>query len=152
SLGPALLERLVDELLYRFQWVILDIGPELLGIDSAATTHRAALARADHVLLVSGADFVGLWHTRTTLEQLERLLGIERRQVNVILNRHDARFHHSRQEVEWHLGAPVVAVIPFDHAGQQRAISEQRPAVLDPSSRAGRAMLSLAEGLHDGKL
>lgn len=152
SLGPALVERLVDELLQRFQWVILDIGPELIGVETAAASHRAALARADHVLLVSAADFVGLWHTRTALEQLERLLGIERRRVNVILNRHDTRFHHSRQEVEWHLGAPVVAVIPFDHAGQQRATSEQRPAVLDPSSRAGRAMLALAEGLHDGKL
>jgi MinD superfamily P-loop ATPase len=152
SLGPALVERLVDELVHRFRWVIVDVGPELIGIDTAAATHRAALSRADHLLLVSAADFVGLWHTRTALEQLERLLGIERRQVNVILNRYDARFHHSRQEVEWHLGAPVVAVIPFDHAGQQRATSEQRPAVLDPSSRAGRAMLALAEGMHDGKL
>jgi MinD superfamily P-loop ATPase len=152
SLGPTLVERLVDELAERFRWVIVDIGPELVGIEVAAATHRAALARADHVLLVSAADFVGLWHTRTALDQLERLVGIERRFVNLILNRHDSRFHHSRQEVEWHLGVPVVAVIPFDHAGQQRAIAEQRPAVLDTSSRAGRAMLVLAEGMHAGKL
>jgi Flp pilus assembly CpaE family ATPase len=152
SLGPALVERLIDELAQRFQWVILDVGPELIGIETAPTTHRAALARADHLLLVSAADFVGVWHARTALEQVERLLGIERRRVNVILNRHDARYHHSRQEVEWHLRAPVVAVIPFDHAGLQRATLEQRPAVTDSSSRAGRALLSLAEGLHDGKL
>jgi hypothetical protein len=54
--------------------------------------------------------------------------------------------------VEWHLGAPVVAVIPFDHAGLQRAISDQRAVVLDRSSRAGRALLALGERLHEGKL
>jgi MinD superfamily P-loop ATPase len=152
SLGPGLVERLIDELVQRFQWVILDVGPELIGIETAPATHRAALARADHLLLVGAGDFVGVWHARAALEQLERLLGFERRRVNVVLNRHDARYHHSRQEVEWHLRAPVVAVIPFDHAGQQRATLEQRPAVLDSSSRAGRALLSLAEGMHEGKL
>jgi MinD superfamily P-loop ATPase len=152
SVAPPLVERLVEELSERFRWVILDIGPELVGLEVAPTSHRAALARADHVLLASAADFVGLWHTRMALDQLERLLGIERRRVNLVLNRHDPRFHHSRQEVEWHLGAPVVAVVPFDHAGQERAISLQRPAVLDGSSRAGRAMLALAEGINDGRL
>jgi hypothetical protein len=45
-----------------------------------------------------------------------------------------------------------VAVIPLDHAGVQRAIAEQRPAVMDRSSRAGRALLTLAETLNEGKL
>jgi hypothetical protein len=54
--------------------------------------------------------------------------------------------------VEWHLGAPVVAAIPFDHGALQRAIAEQRALVLDPSSRAGRALIGLAEGMHEGKL
>jgi MinD superfamily P-loop ATPase len=152
SLGPGLVERLIDELVQRFSWVVLDIGPELMGIDVVPATHRAALARGQHILAVTAADFVGLWHTRTALDQLERLVAIERRRVNLILNRHDARFHHSRQEVEWHLGAQVVAVVPFDHAGQERAVALQRPAVLDPSSRAGRSMLVLAEALHHGRL
>jgi Flp pilus assembly CpaE family ATPase len=152
SVGPVLVERLVDELSQRFRWVILDVGPELVGVEAAPTTHRAALAHAGHILLVSASDFVGLWHARTALDQLDRLLGIERRRVNLILNQHDSRFHHSRQEVEWHLGTPVVAVIPYDHAGQQRAIANQRPAVVDPSSRAGRAMLMLAEGINEGTL
>jgi Flp pilus assembly CpaE family ATPase len=152
SLGPALVERLLDELAQRFRWVIVDIGHDLVGIEVAPATHRAALAHAEQVMLVGAADFVGVWHARTALEHIERMVGIERGRVNVILNRFDGRFHHSRQEVEWHLGAPIVAVIPFDHPGQQRAIAEQRPAVLDPSSRAGRALMSLAEGIHEGKL
>ncbi len=152
SIGPPLVERLIDELAQRYRWVILDVGAEWLGTDAAAASHRMALMRAHHVLVVSAADFVGLWHARTALDQLERWIGIDRRRVNLVLNRHDARFHNSRQEVEWHLGAPVVAVVPLDHAGLQRAITEQRPVVVDRSSRAGRAMLALAEGLHEGKL
>ena len=152
SIGPALVERLVDELAQRYQWVILDVGPKLLGVEVTAASHRAALARAQDVLLVSASDFVGLWHTRTQLDQLERMLGIERQKIRLILNRHDQRFHHSRQEVEWHLAAPVVSVIPLDHSATQRAISDQHPLVLDASSRAGRALLRLAESLNQGKL
>lgn len=151
SIAPTLIQRLVGELAQRFQWVVLDVGPELLGMDTAAASHRAALAHAHLVMLVSGADLVGLWHARTALEQLERLAGIEPRQVNLILNRHDPRFHHSRSEVEWHLGAPVAGVIPFDHVSMQRATSEQRPVVLDGSSRAARAIVGLADRLNEGK-
>jgi Flp pilus assembly CpaE family ATPase len=152
SVGPAFVEQLIDEVAQRYRWVILDVGGELLGMDIAAATHRAALCRAEHVLLVTAPDLLGLWHARTALDQFERLLGLERRRVNLVLNRYDLRFHHSRQEIEWHLGAPVVGVIPFDHTGQQRAMSEQRPLVVDGSSRAGRALLHLAERLNDAKL
>jgi Flp pilus assembly CpaE family ATPase len=152
SVAPALMERLIDELARRYRWVILDVGPELLGMDLAAASHRAVLARAHHILLITAADLVGLWQTRTAIEQLERVLGLERRRLNLVLNRHDPRFHHSRQEVEWHLGTPVAGVIPFDHVAMQRAISEQRPLVLDTSSRAARALWALAEGLNAGKL
>jgi Mrp family chromosome partitioning ATPase len=152
SIAPPLMEQLVRELAQRFRWVILDVGPELLGAEAAAASHRVALARAQHVLLVTAADLVGLWHARTAVDQLERLVGIERRRLSLILNRHDLRYHHSPQEVEWHLGLSVAAVIPFDYAASQRATSEQRPLVLDPSSRAGRALLSFAERLNDGKV
>ena len=151
SIGPAVIEQLISELSHHFRWVVLDVGPDVHGMDSAATAHRAALVRAHQVLLVSGADLVALWHARTALDQLERLVGIEPRRVNLVLNRHDPRFHHSRHEVEWHLGAPVAAVIPFDHMAMQRATSAQLPVVLDSSSRASRALFGLAERLNDGK-
>jgi MinD-like ATPase involved in chromosome partitioning or flagellar assembly len=152
SVLPGLMDTLIGELAQRYSWVIVDVGPELLGFEAAAANHRAALARADVLVLVSGSDLLGLWHARTALDQLEQLLGIQRRSVQLVLNAHDARFHHSRQEVEWHLGAPVVAVIPFDHVALQRAHSQQRPVVFDTSSRAARALIGLAEGIHAGKL
>jgi MinD-like ATPase involved in chromosome partitioning or flagellar assembly len=152
SIAPALVERLIDELARRHRWVILDVGPDLLGAETPAANHRVALACANTILLVAGCDLVSLWHARTALDHLERLLGVERRALNLVLNKHDLRFHHSRAEVEWHLGAPVVAVIPFDEGGLQRAISEQRPLVLDHASRAARALMQLAEAINERKL
>jgi Flp pilus assembly CpaE family ATPase len=152
SIAPAFLERLLVELAHRYRYVVVDVGPDVLGMDSAAANHRAVLAGARHVLVVSASDLVGLWHARTALDQFERQLGMNRRTVSLILNRHDARYHHAQSEVAWHLGAPIAAVIPFDHQACQRAILEQRPLAVDPTSRAGRALISLAERVHADKL
>ncbi|MCA1644319.1 MAG: hypothetical protein LC797_02235 [Chloroflexi bacterium] len=152
SIAPAFLERLLAELARLYRYVVVDVGPEWLGSDAAAANHRAMLASAQQILLVSGSDLVGLWHTRTALDQLERHLGVERQQVQLVLNRHDDRFHHGRSEVAWHLGAPVAAVIPFDHAAAQRAISQQRPLVVESKSRASRAVVGLAESVHAARL
>jgi Flp pilus assembly CpaE family ATPase len=152
SIAPAFLERLLVELAHRYRYVVVDVGADLLGMESAAANHRAVLASARHVLAVSASDLVGLWHARTVLDQLERQLGIDRRSVGLVLNRHDSRYHHGQSEVEWHLGAPIAAVVPYDHQASQRAILEQRPLVVDPTSRASRALISLAERMHADKL
>ena len=152
SIGADFVDRLISELARRYRWVVLDVGPELLGIDGPAASHRAALARAHQIVLAAGSDFVSLWHARVALDQLEHQLGIERRSVSLVLNRYDPRHHHTPSEVEWHLGAPVAGVVPFDHNAAQRALSDQRPLVTDPTSRAGRALLGLAERLNAGKL
>jgi Flp pilus assembly CpaE family ATPase len=130
--------------------VIVDVGAELLGLEAAAAAHRAVIAAAHHVLLVAASDLVGLWHARTALDQLERQVGLARSSVDLVLNRHDARYHHSRTEVEWHLGARVVAVVPHDHAAAQRATADQAPLVLNARSRAARALIALAERVHEG--
>jgi MinD-like ATPase involved in chromosome partitioning or flagellar assembly len=152
SIAPAFVERLVAELASRYTYVVLDVGSELLGMEHAAANHRAALGRAHQLLLVTGSDLVGLWHARTALDQLERHVGVDRQTLNLVLNCHDARFHHPSAEVEWHLGARVAAVIPFDHAGAQRAMTEQRPLIAEPATRAARSLLKLAEQVHAAKL
>lgn len=152
SIAPAFLERLLVELAHRYRYVVVDIGPDLLGMDSAAANHRAALTSARQVLVVSASDLVGLWHARTALDQFERQLGIQRGSVSLILNRHDVRYHHPASEVAWHLGVPIAAVVPFDYQASQRAIADQQPLVVDPTSRASRALISLAERVHADKL
>ena len=152
SVTPAIMEQLVEQLARRFRYVILDVGAELLGMDAPAIVHRAALSVAQHVLLVTGCDLVSLWHARLALSQLERTLSIDRERVSLIPNRHDGHFHHSAAEIEWHLGAAVAMVVPNDYRALQRAVAEQSPVVLDPHSRAARAMLRLAERIHQGRV
>ena len=152
SIAPTFIEQLVAELARRYRYVVVDVGPDWLGADIAAANHRAALVSAQQLLLVAAADLVGLWHARTALDQLERLLGIGRQNVQLVLNRHDARFHHSPAEVAWHLGAPVTAVIPFDHPAAQRAVANQRPLVVDSNGRVSRALVGLAEVIHAARL
>ena len=61
---PALLAHaihgVVAELTRHYRYVVIDVGPEVLGTDVAAANHRAVLACAQQVLLVSAADLVGL--------------------------------------------------------------------------------------------
>jgi Flp pilus assembly CpaE family ATPase len=152
SVTQSVMQRLVDELGRRYRYVVVDMGAELLGLDAPAIVHRAALATAQHVLLVTASDLVSLWHARTALAQFERNLGVDRERVSLVINRHDARYHHSQAEIEWHLGATAALLIPNDYSALQRAVAQQTPAVLDASSRAGRAILQLAERIHQDRV
>jgi MinD-like ATPase involved in chromosome partitioning or flagellar assembly len=152
TLTPGMMERLVAELARRYRYVVLDVGAELLGMDAPAIAHRAALAAAQHVLLVVASDLVSLWHGRIALGQLERHLSISGDQVSLVINRHDPRYHHPPRDIEWHLAAPAALVIPHDYAALQRAMADNYPVVADSASRAGRAVLTLAERIHHGRV
>lgn len=152
GVSPAFIEQLLAELRRRYRFVVVDVGAELLGSDSAAAVHRAVVATASTVLVVAAADLVGLWHCRTTLSSLTTQLQVDPDHLSLVINRFDARHHHGRAEIEWHLGVPAAAVVPHDHGGAQRAITERRPLVLDPASRAGRALLGLAERTYRGRV
>jgi Flp pilus assembly CpaE family ATPase len=152
SLTPQFVRRLVAEASSQARYVVLDVGPDLLGMEAAASAHRAALSAAHCVLLVASADLVGLWQARSALGLIEAQVQVDRSRMSLVLNRFDARHHHARVEVEWHLGLPAAAVVPHDHAATQRAIANQEPLVLDSNSRAARAILGLAERVHQGSV
>jgi MinD-like ATPase involved in chromosome partitioning or flagellar assembly len=149
-LSRRFLERLVAGLQRRYQFIILDVGPELLGPEGAV--HRAALGLSQQVLLVCSTDVVGLWRARYTLGLLETHIQVNPARVALVLNKHDPRHHHTRTEVEWALGLPAAAVIPFDHHGLERALAARAPVVLERRSGAGRALLEFAERVHGGKV
>ncbi len=150
TVSPPFVERLLAELRARHRFVVVDVGADILGSDSAASVHRTVLAAASTVLVVTTADLVSLWHARTTLGLLTDHLQLDRDQLNLVINRLDSRHHHGRAEIEWHLGVPAAAVVPHDYGAAQRAVAEQQPLVLDPTSRAGRALLGLAERTYRG--
>ena len=143
-------EHLLTHLRRRYRYVILDVGADLHGADVAL--HRLALQTADLTLLVVAADLVGLHQGQRALAHLTQTLGVPRERLAVVLNRHDRRHHHGRAEIEWALELPTAAVIPFDHHPAQRALDRQQPLLLVGRSRAGRALLALAERLHRGQI
>jgi pilus assembly protein CpaE len=150
GIAPRFFERLVGELRQRYRYVILDTGADLLGPEAAV--HRTALGLGQQVLLVAAGDVVGLWHGRTALGLLRSHLQVGPDRVALVINRHDRRHHHGRMDIEWALGVPTAAVIPYDHGAAERAITAQRPLVLDGRSRASRAVLDLAERVHGGNI
>jgi len=149
-LTARFLERLLIALQRRYRYVVLDTGAEWLGSEGAV--HRAAIGLSQQILLVCSADLVGMVRARTSLALLESHLHVSPSRVALVVNRHDARFHHGRTEIEWALKASTACLIPYDHLGVERALATQRPAVLLKRGAAGRALLDLAERLHGGKL
>jgi MinD-like ATPase involved in chromosome partitioning or flagellar assembly len=147
--GPFV-EHLVAALQPHYRYVILDVGAELLGGEGAA--HRAALHVAPQILFVAAGDLVGLWQARAALARIQSHLQVDRARIALVVNRHDRRYHHGRAEIEWALGVPAAAVLPWDYAAAQRALAAQRPVVLDRPSPLGRALLDLADRVHGDKV
>ena len=131
-----------------FVWTLLSLPLSILVI-GAVLQHQ--ITYSELALLVTTPEIAALRRTHACLRLLQGL-EFPTSKVQLVLNRHDARFHHGRAEVAWHLGAPIVGLIPFDHAAAERATAQQRPLVVDSNSRASRALLSLAEGIHTTRL
>lgn len=148
GVSSAFFADLIGTLRARFRHVILDLGADFLGSDVAP--YRVALRQAGQVLLVTTPEVIDLLRARVAFAGLETQLGLDPRRVALIVNRHDRRYHRSGGEIEWALGRPLAALIPYDHVGTARAREARRPVVLDRRSRAGRALLNLAGRIHGG--
>lgn len=147
---PVFFGRAIGALMMRFRHVILDLGADLLGTDTAL--HRVGLGLAGQVLLVTTPDLADLLRARAALVALEGQLGIPPERIALIVNRYDRRQHQGRRAIEWALGRPLAALLPHDHAGAMRAKAARRPLVLDRRSSAGRALLELAGRIHGGAI
>lgn len=150
GVSPAFFGRAIGALAARYRHVILDLGADLLGTDTAL--HRIGMGLAGQVLLVTTPDLADLLRARAVLAALEGQLGIPPDRIALIVNRHDRRRHQGRRALEWALGQPLAALLPYDHAGAMRAKAARRPLVLDRRSRAGRALLELAGRIHGGAI
>jgi MinD-like ATPase involved in chromosome partitioning or flagellar assembly len=150
GLSGRFVERLVAELRYRYQYVILDVGA--FRQSGGIPLQWALAAQAGQLLLVTSADIIGLSHARTALAAYRGYPDATLERVALVVNRHDRRYHYGRNEIEWALGVGAAAVVPFDHRGVARSLAAQRPLVLDGHSRAGRAILALADRLHGGSV
>ena len=150
AISSAFFERLIDRLQRRYQYVVIDIGADLSG--TSVQLHRSALWRADEVVFVAGADLISLWQAKTALDIILTHMHLDPDHVHLVINRHDRRHHHRIPEIEWALGLPATAVIPFDYPHVQRALAAQQPLVHDRRSRVGRALRDLAAHIHRGRV
>jgi hypothetical protein len=161
ALAPAFVGRLLEALRLCHRYVVLDLGD--LGLssllarpdsgDARSSATGAALeaaGAADLLLLVTGGDLVSAARARDTLLRLGARPGWDAGRVALVVNRHDPAYHFERWQLEATLGVGTAAVVPFDHGGVQRALAARRPVALDGRSRAGRALLDLADRLHGG--
>jgi Flp pilus assembly CpaE family ATPase len=73
--------------------------------------------------------------------------------VGVVVNQHRSRQDYDRSELEWALGEPLSAVLPFDPGACWRAVEHKRPVVVaERRSSLARSMISFAERLHGGQI
>jgi MinD-like ATPase involved in chromosome partitioning or flagellar assembly len=144
-----LFERLLAELQQRYRYVVIDIGAALAPSD---VIHRAAVRQAAHVLVVGSGDLPGLWHLRRALALLRDDLHLDDGRLAVVLNRYERRFDHRRAEIEWALGLPLAAIVPYDHGGLRRAALLQQPLVCVSRGPAARALLDLSERVYGGAI
>ena len=143
ALTPRLLAGALAAVPSRTRYLVLDLGADSLGEDTAA--QRTALARADHVLLVARGDAVSLWQARSAAERWRGEAGLAPERLALVVNRHDRRLHQTPASIAWATRLPIAAVIPEDHHQAQLAVIAQRPLVLQRRGRAAKALLDLAD-------
>lgn len=150
TISRGFFERLIAELRQRYGYILCDLGADLLGAD--LSVHRAALGLADQILFVTAADLVDLWRGRAGCDLLRDYLRVAPERTALVINRHQARHHNGRSEIEASFGMAAAAVIPDDPVGAMRALADQQPLVLNARSRAGRALIDLAERICAGRI
>lgn len=148
GLAAAWYDRLLAEVRARHAYVVADTGGELVSPDQMV--HRAVLRRADLVLLVTRADVLSVRRTQRVIHVLREELGLSAERLALVVNAYAARRDDDPATVAATLGVALAAVVPSDPGGLRRALDRQRPMVALGRSRAGPALLGLADRLHDG--
>jgi Flp pilus assembly CpaE family ATPase len=147
-LQDGFLDGLLGALRARFDYVVVDTGVQWLDGDQAS---RVPLQAADALLLVATPDASGMRRARHAVERVRASVGPVK--VGVVVNQHRSRQDYDRSELEWALGEPLSAVLPFDPNACWRAVEHNRPVVVaEPRSSLARAMIPFAERLHGGRI
>ncbi|MHB8620548.1 MAG: AAA family ATPase [Chloroflexota bacterium] len=150
AVTPRFIEGLLPQLQQRYGRVVIDAGA--VGSDQHIAVQQLLVRSAARVLLVLTADILGVWRAQQALRALDGQGLLDRDRLALVVNRCSPRHHHSRAEIERVLGLPVAAIIPEDTDHARCAVQAQQPVVLRRRSRAGRALLGLAERFHGGDI
>jgi Flp pilus assembly CpaE family ATPase len=138
---PSFYERLLEALVERFAFVVVDTGGSGWSAADSAID-GLSLHLADYILLVIRPDIRGVALAREALKQWSG--GRER--ISLVLSDIGERGQtgESRGEIEDVLGLGVVAVVPFDRKGISGAGRRRRPIVCQRGAKAAAPLLGLA--------
>ncbi|MDY6778649.1 MAG: cell division ATPase MinD [Candidatus Nanohaloarchaea archaeon] len=127
---------LVEEFERDSDIVLLDCSP---GLDRETS---AALQASDEALYVSRPSFTSVIDVVRTQSMVEEL---GRESIGVVLNMVKGRKHEiTRSEIEGFTDLEVVGEIPYDETLEQSAAQGTPVTVMDPHSKASRAIEDLA--------
>ena len=108
-ISPELLELMMDYLISRFEYVVVDLPTHVLD-----PYHQYMVERSDEILLVSTPDLPNLYRTRQYLDLAQKYLDM--RKVKMVLNRYNmkAAYRMTNQELEAEFRYDIFARIPND--------------------------------------
>lgn len=108
-ISAELLELMVDYLVSRYDYVVVDLPTHVLD-----PYHQYMVERADEILLVSCPDIPSLYRTRQYLDLAQKYLDM--RKIKMVLNRYNmkAAYRMSNQDVEGEFRYDIFARIPND--------------------------------------
>jgi pilus assembly protein CpaE len=108
-ISADLLELMMDYLVARFEYVVVDLPTHVLD-----PYHQYMVERADEILLVSCPDLPSLYRTRQYLDLAQKYLDMHK--VKMVLNRFNmkAAYRMTNQELEAEFRYDIFARIPND--------------------------------------
>jgi len=108
-ISSDLLELMMDYLVSRFDFVVVDLPTHVLD-----PYHQYMVERADEILLVSSPDLPSLYRTRQYLDLAQKYLDMKK--VKMVLNRYNikAAYRMTNQELEAEFRYDIFARIPND--------------------------------------
>ena len=147
-LSPSFLAELLRQASAHgaFAYVVVDGGAEPPPDTFEGACWRALVETADHVLLVTVPDTVGVARAHETLKGLAA--AVPRERLGVVLNRYRKGEHDAPDEVAALMGVPVVAVVPQDERACRRALRTQRPLLTLGRGPAAREFQRFADRIR----
>jgi len=142
---PLLVERLIEVLLKRYEFVLIDGGGQF---------NEASAAIFDHsnvILLVVTPDVLAIRQGEWCIDTLQSL-HFPLSMVKVILNRADSKGSAPLEEVKMLLPCEIIAAIPSDGGTVGTALNKGIPVLLDnPTGRVSKVIETLGRYLIDNE-
>lgn len=124
--GQTFVEALLTVAGRMYDFIVVDIGSSV-----NSPVHRTVLALADGVIVVATPDRAALMDTKTTLETLEQVMGLERSRYTLVVNMWTDQAGLKRGDITRFVGLSEAGLVPYESTGRMYlAVNKGEPFVL----------------------